>query len=155
MIPPPALPQPRERRGQTDAHTNTVNSSWITDGALTTGEGICRSHDILIKPASTPDLAWDERTAQNSNEEADSIETGCVFDKGRQTDGNASEQQNEAEHLSRAKLVAERARDKTHEQSGRQGHNVGVGHLGRGKMEVRLDGDGELVVLLLSALVPR
>ena len=132
-----------------------MNSSWITDGALTTGEGICRSHDILIKPASTPDLAWDERTAQNSNEEADSIETGCVFDKGRQTDGNASEQQNEAEHLSRAKLVAERARDKTHEQSGRQGHNVGVGHLGRGKMEVRLDGDGELVVLLLSALVPR
>ena len=108
----------------------------------TTNERISRPNAVFVEERRSPSLAWDKRSPQDANEEAQDVEGLCAIRRSCQTGGDGSYDEKVCHNLPRAILIDEWADDDSHEKGGSQGCDVGISDLRSSEMQVGLDGIG-------------
>lgn len=104
---------------------------------------VCSSNDILIEETGTPNLAGNERSTQNTNEESKSNETFRCCNETSHRSGDSSRKQTADENISRTKAIAKRTGNGTDDQSTSETHDVRVGIVVLSHLEIFSDGEGQ------------
>lgn len=96
---------------------SSVLSNTATSISKASSKRVGSANDLLVEPSSAPDLAGDECTAQNANEEAQSNQALGTRDKTSHDCGKRSGEQKPDEDQARTEAITQRASDESDEES--------------------------------------
>lgn len=102
------------------------------------------SYDVPVEESCSPNLARNKRATEDTNEEADEVQTHGVLHGSCKCCGDSAHEEQGSKGLARTNGIAHGARDSSHEQCRCECDDVGVGDLILRQVQILLDTDAEL-----------